>query len=151
MHANKCIYHRSSTILELEAHLSCIIFYINASICFVRFYLVIIFYVFSGDLINVAATVSGLCHGKHMIYASAPERGKPDGYVHYSADDGMTWAVLKPAVIRAGPSMFSGMVLRGCNISHVRLGVTYVKQLGVVYHEGLYPLSNPLSKPTSFV
>lgn len=43
----------------------------------------------------------------------------------FAQDDGKSWWLLEPAVIRAGPFMYSGIVHRASNASHVTLGFVF--------------------------
>eukprot|EP01051_Picozoa_sp_SAG22_P019843 SAG22_NODE_3794_length_1528_cov_1.433870_2_plen_114_part_00 len=40
-------------------------------------------------------------------------------------DDGKSWWLLEPSIVRAGPFMYSGIVPRASNRSHVTLGFVF--------------------------
>eukprot|EP01043_Picozoa_sp_COSAG02_P010526 COSAG02_NODE_371_length_23642_cov_21.655227_9_plen_437_part_00 len=92
------------------------------------------------ELVNVGCQQSMISHtegDRHFLYYVAP-RGllldlsefdevtqRRDGAVYCSQDDGQTWWLLEPAVIRPGPFMYSGIVHRATNESHVTLGFIF--------------------------
>ena len=92
------------------------------------------------ELVNVGCQQSMISHAaadRHFLYYAAP-RGlilnlaefdeitqRRDGVVFASQDDGESWWLLEPAVIRPGPFMHSGIAHRESNASHVTLGFIF--------------------------
>ena len=93
------------------------------------------------ELVNVGCQQSMISHteadGRHFLYYIAPRGGlmslavfdeitsRRAGTLFASQDDGKSWWLLEPSIIRAGPFMYSGIVHRASNGSHVTLGFIF--------------------------
>ena len=84
------------------------------------------------ELVNVGCQQSMISYteqpsGRHFLYYIAPRGGllpldefdeitsRRDGTLFASQDDGKSWWLLEPSIVRAGPFMYSGIVHRQSN------------------------------------